>query len=105
MGAGVDEGVPIGLFRHVLAFEEAQDHVQRLRHAVALGVWVYAQHQRVGGQQARPGAEHHTTAGVVIQLDHPVRGHQRVVVGQRDHAGAELDPPGALCRNRNEQFG
>ena len=101
----VDEGVPLGLFGDDLALEEAQDDVQRLGHAVALHVGIDAQHQRVGRQQSRPGAEHDAAARHVVELDDAVRRHQRIMVRQRDDAGAEADRPRALGGDRDEQFG
>ena len=79
---GADQRVPIGLFRNPLAFEQPQDDIQRLGHPVALRVRVDAQPQRVGCQQAGAGAEHYPAAGVMVQLDDPVRGHQRIMIRQ-----------------------
>ena len=75
----------------------------RLGHAVA-GSRVDPQHQGVGGQQARPDAEHHPAAGHVVELDDAVGDHQRVVVRQRDDAGAEADVPGPLRRDGDEDL-
>ena len=98
------ERVPIGLFRHGLAAKQAQDHVEPLQHAIALGRGIDAQHHRVRGEQARPHAAHDAAHGHVIELHDPVRHHQRVVVGQRDHAGAEPDALGALGGGGDEEL-
>ncbi len=105
MSAGVDQIVPVGLLGHDLALEEAQDHGEAFHHPVALGRRIDAQHHGVRRQQARPDAEHHAAARLVIELDDAVRRHQGVVIGQRDHAGAELDALGALGRGGDEEFG
>jgi hypothetical protein len=52
---------------------------------------VQAEHGRVGRQRARPDAHHHAPAREVVEQHHPLGHPQRVVVGERDHAGAELD--------------
>jgi hypothetical protein len=74
--------VPVGLLGDDLAAEQAQDRVERLGHAVTLGHRVDAHHDCVGGEQARPGAEHDPAAGHMVELDDAVGGHHRVVVGQ-----------------------
>jgi hypothetical protein len=104
VGAGVDQVIPGGLLGHDLALEQAQNHRQALHHPVALGHRIDAQHHRVRRQQARPDPEHHPPAGHVVELDDPVRGHEGVVVGQRNDAGAELDPLGALGGGGDEQL-
>ena len=74
-------------------------------HAVALRCRDRCRASRVGRQQPRPDAEHDAAARHVIELDDAVRDHQRVVIGQRDDAGAEPDALGALGRGGDEQFG
>ena len=105
MQPGALHRVPVGLLGDDLAAEQAQDHVQRLGHAVALGLRVDAQHHRVGRQQARPGAEHDPAARHVVELDDAVGDHHRVMVGQRDDAGAEADVLGALGGEGDEDLG
>ena len=41
----------------------------------------------------------------MVELDDAVRRHQRVVIRQRHHAGAEADLPGALRRRGDEDLG
>ena len=105
MRARIDEGVPVGLLGDDLAAEEAQDHIQRLGHAVALGVRIDPEHQRVRRQQAGTGTEHDAAARMVVELDDAVRSHQRVMVRQRDHARAKTDRAGAFGGNGDEQLG
>ena len=50
----------------------------------------------------RTRPEHDPAARVVIELDDAVRRHQRVMVWQRNHAGAEFDPARAFRRDRDE---
>jgi hypothetical protein len=42
---------------------------------------------------------------MMVELNNPVGDHQRVVIGQRDDAGAEADELGALGGDRDEQLG
>jgi hypothetical protein len=82
MQSGADQRVPVGLFGHGLAAEKAQDHIDALGHAIALYHRVDAEHQRIGGEQPRPGAKHDAPFCVMIELHNAIRGHQRVVVQQ-----------------------
>jgi hypothetical protein len=95
---------PLGFLRDGLAFEETQDHLDRLDHPVALFVDRDAHHHRVGRQQTRADAEQHATARLVVELDDAVRGGQRVVIRQRYHAGTELDALRPFRGSRDEQF-
>ena len=61
-------------------------------------------HLRVLHQLARRDAEHHAAARHVIELDNPLGHHERVVIGDRDRAGAEFDVLGALRRSGDHQF-
>jgi hypothetical protein len=97
--------VPVGLLGDGLAAEQAEDRIERFGHAVALGHRVDAHHDRVRGQEPRPGAEHDPSAGHVVELDDAVGDHHRVVVGQRDDAGAEPDMLGALGGKGDEDLG
>ena len=97
--------VPIGLLGDDLALEEAQDRVERLGHAVALRHRIDAHHDRIGGKEPRPGAKHDTAPRHVIELHDAVGGHHRMMVGQRDDAGAEPDVAGALGGEGDEDLG
>jgi hypothetical protein len=66
---------------------------------------VDAQHQRIRRQQARASTEHHPPPGMVVQLYDAVRRHQRIMVWQRNHAGAEADRFGAFRGDGDKQFG
>ena len=83
-----------------LAAQQAADDADRLVLAVALGHRVDAERVGVGRQRARARAEDRAAAGHVVELHHALRDVERVVVGQRDHAGGELDALGALGRPR-----
>jgi hypothetical protein len=60
---------------------------------------------RVAGQRTRAAAEHGATAGHVVELHHALGHVERVVVRQRDHAGAEADGVGALAGGGEEHLG
>jgi len=96
---------PFGLGGDGLALEETQDHFEPFDHAVALLGDLDAEHMRVGRKEAGADAEHDAAARLVIELDDAVRSHQRVVIGQRDDARAELDALGALGGGGDEEFG
>ena len=81
---------------------ELDDGVKRLSHALALGSRLDAHLHRVGGQRARPDAEHHSAPRHVVELEQVVSDHQRVVIGQRDDPGAELDVLGPLGQGGDE---
>ena len=96
--AGVLESEPVGPGGDGLATEQPQDDFERFHHAVALGHRIDAEHHRVGGREPGAGAEHDPAhlrfrEGHVVELDDPVRDHQRVVARHRHDTGAELDPP------------
>ena len=57
------------------------------------------------GRAPRAGAEDHPSAGHVIELDDALGDIERMVIRQRDHAGAEADAVRALTRRGEEQLG
>ena len=63
-----------------------------------------AHHVCVAGKGARSDSEEHPPVGHVVQLDHTVGHHQRVVVWQADDAGAQLNAAGALCGGGDENL-
>ncbi len=73
--------------------------------AVALGHRVDAERVGVGGERAWARAEDHAAAALMVELDQTLRHVEGMVVGQRDHAGAELDALGALGGGGEEQLG
>jgi hypothetical protein len=54
---------------------------------------------------SRAGAEDGAAAGHVVELHHALRHVEGMVIGQRDHAGAELDALGALAGCGQEHLG
>ena len=84
--------------------KQTLDYTQGLVHAPALGDGLDAHHVRVGRQSAGADAHHHTSAGHVVEQHHPVGDHQRMVIGQADDAGAQLDVPGPLRRGGDEDL-
>src|SRR5205814_211823 len=71
--------------------EQVHQHAEVLLEGRALLERIDADHDCVGRQRARSDAHHHAPARQMIEEHHPVRDPERVVVGQRDHARAELD--------------
>ena len=112
MGAGVGgelhpgfrEGEPAGFPGHGLAAQQGHDGRQRLLHHFALAEGVDAHHEGVGGQRARPDAQHEPSPGLPVQLGGPAGHHQRVVIGQGDHPGAQPDVTGAFRRRGDKYF-
>ena len=76
-----------------------------LLHQRALLHRVDAEHRGVGGELARADAEHHPPAGEVVEHHDAVGEHERVVVGERVHARAELDVLRALGGGGDEHLG
>jgi hypothetical protein len=90
--------------RDHLAVEQTHDDIERFRQAVAQLIGRDPEHDRIGDQKARPDAEHAAPLGLVIELDDALCRHERMVVWQRDHAGAELDALGPLGGGSDEQL-
>ena len=59
---------------------------------------------RVGSKRPGTGPEQGAAAGHVIELHHALCNIERMMVGQRDHAGPELDALGPLAGCRQEHF-
>ncbi len=58
----------------------------------------------VEGQRSGPDAEDHPPAGEMVEHRDPLGDEEGMVVGQRRHAGGELDVPCALCGGRDEDL-
>ncbi len=101
---GVLQGVPVGLLGDPLALEQAADDADRVILAVALNHGIDTERMSVRRQCARAGAEDRPAAGHVVELHHALRHVVGMMVGQRDHAGAELDALGALAGGGEEHF-
>ena len=101
---GVVHREPVALGGDALALEQAADDRDRLVLAVALRHRVDAERVRVGGQRAGAGAEEGAAAGHPVELHHALGDVVGMVIGQRDHAGAELDALGAFAGGRQEHF-
>ena len=84
--------------------EQRQDRLERLLHHPALLDRVDAHHVGVRWQGARAGAEHHPPAGQVVQQHPAVGHHQRMVVRQRHHAGAQPDVLGPFGGGGDEHL-
>ena len=103
---GVPEGEPVGGAVHrLLAGEELEDRLEGLLHHVPLPGDVDPHHEGVRRQGTGADAEHHPATGEVVEQHHAVGQHQRLVVGERAHAGAEPEVLGALGGRRDEHLG
>ena len=96
---------PVALVRDALAREQPADHPDRLVLPVALGHRIDAKHIGVGRQRSGPGAENDPPARHVVELHDALRDVERMVIGQRDDAGAQLDALRPLAHRGQEQFG
>ena len=95
LAAGVDQ--PVARRRdgdRLVAAQQVDEDGGVLLERLALFGRLDADHRRVRGQRAGSEAEHEAAAGEMVEQDRPVRHPQRVVVRQRQDAGAELDVPG-----------
>ena len=104
----VTQGEPVRVTTYPLArfgAEQRQYRLQRLLHHPALLDRVDTHHVGVRRQGARSGAEHHPSAGQVIQQHPTVGHHQRMVVRQRHHTGAQPDVPGPFGGRGDEHLG
>src|SRR5712671_1172294 len=61
--------------------------------------------QPVRRPRARPRAEDHPSAGHVIELHHPLRHVERMVIRKGYHAGRELDALRSFARRGEEHLG
>lgn len=93
------------MHRDDFAAQQRHDRFERFVHARALQVGGNAEHVRVGRQLPRAAAEHHATAGDVVEQHEAVGKQERVVIGKRVHAAAEPDVLGALRGRRDEDLG
>ena len=84
--------------------EQREDRLERLLHHPALLDRIDAHHVRVGRQRARSGAEDHAAAGEVVEQHPAVGDHQRMVIRQRHHAGAEPDVLGPFGGRGDEHL-
>ena len=92
--------------RHrLVAAQQAHDDVEVHVHQLARVRRAEADHGRVGRQRPGADAEHRAPARQVVEQDHALGHPQRVVVGQRGDAGAELDVARALGGGGDEDLG
>ena len=97
---------PVGLHGdRLFAFQQPHDGVHRLQHARTLRAGFDAEHVGVGGQRARPAAHHRPAARHVVELHEALRHHERMMIRQAGHAGAEFDVLGAFGGGGDDQFG
>ena len=102
---GVAQREPLGLVGEALVgLEQPPDDPHRLVLPVSQYHRVHAQRVSVRRQRARPRPEDHATTRLVIELHESLRHHERMVVRQRDDAGAEHNPVGAFGSRRKEDL-
>ena len=89
----------------IFAIQQADDDAECLVLAVALHHRLDAEGVRIGWQRTRPGAEHRTTTGHVIELHHALSNVERMVIRQRDDARAEADVARVFTSGGEEQLG
>ena len=97
-------GEPVALGRDAFAPKQPADDRDRLVLAVALGHRIDAERMRVGSQRSGAGAEDGAAARHMVELHHALGDIVGVVIGQRDHAGAEADALGAFAGGGQEHF-
>ena len=99
------QGKPLGLVSDGFCFSpEAKDDSQGLVHPAPLGRRVDAEHIGISYKGSGPDPHHHPPSSHVVQLQHAVSRHQRVVVRQAQHSGAQLDVLGPLGSGPYEDF-
>ena len=101
--AGLDQLVAGSLDRdRLVAAQQVHEHIDvGLQRLPGVG-GVETQHDRVGGERAGTDAQHRPATGEVVQQYEPVGHVEGVVIGQRDHPGAQLDVLGDLRGMRDE---
>ena len=101
----VTELEPLTIVAEALfAPEQPDDHAKRFVLLVALAHRVDAERMSIGGQCPGSRAEHRAAFRHVIELRHALGDVERVVVGQRDDAGAEHDALAALAGGGEEHL-
>ena len=78
---------------------------ETLVHPVALRHRIDAEHDRVRRQRAGPDAEHRAAVAQMIEHHDSLRDVERMMIRNRDDAGAELDSLGALGGRDQEHLG
>ena len=76
----ISEGLSLG--------EQTQDDSKCLVHLFPLRRGINPHHISVTGERPWTYAEHYSAMRHMIELDHSIRNHQRMVIRQTDHARA-----------------
>ena len=95
---------PVGLLRDHAALHQLHQHVERLVELAPLVGRRKSHLVRVVNERTGADAEHRASARHVVELLHPPRERERVVIRQRHDAGAEPDVPRALGGGRDEHL-
>src|ERR1700733_1380353 len=84
--------------------EQPQDNAEAFVHFVALRHRIDAEHDGVRRQRAGPDPEHRASVTQMVEHHDSLCDVERMMVRNRDDAGAELDSLGALGRGDQEHF-
>jgi hypothetical protein len=103
--SGVLEREPVRLDRQTLAAHQAPDDADGLVLPVAEEHRIDPERMGVRRQRTGPGTEDCAPTGHVVELHHSLRHVERMVVGQGDDPGGELDALRALARRGQEHLG
>jgi hypothetical protein len=98
---------PIALRTHrTLPRQETQHHLEALLHPSAGGLRSEPEHLQIRGDApSDPDPETDPPPGEVIEQDHPVESHQRMVETRLNHTSSEANLFGALGRRRDHDLG
>ena len=97
---------PVALVGEALAArQQALDDRDGLVLAVPQQHRVDAERVGVRRQRTRPGAQHRPPQAHLVELDDALGHHERMVVGDGGHPGAQLDAAGAHRRSGQEHLG
>ena len=95
---------PVGLLGDHAALHQLHDDVEQLVELAPLVLGLEPHLGRVVDERAGPDAEHGAAARHVVELHHAAGDRERIVVGQRDDAGAEADVARALGGGGDEHL-
>jgi hypothetical protein len=103
---GVIEREPVRLVREAgLAGQQTLDHAYGFILAIPLRHGINAKRVGVGCKRTRTGSEDGSALTHVVELHDALRHVERVMIGQRDHAGTETDTASTHGRAGQEHLG
>jgi hypothetical protein len=105
MRARILEREPLRMVGHRFAAQQPEDDFQRLDHAAPCIVGIDAEHLGILDEKAGPHAERDAAARHMVELGDAVRDHERIMIGQGDHAGSEMQALRRLRGGRDKELG